>query len=355
MERQSTLDEVRRRFAGVQRTSAPIYWVDLLISTGVAWGAFVLAARTVFFSWPWVVLSLVSVLAFLRAVLFIHELAHLKLGAVPGFDAAWNLLIGFPFLVPSLMYWPHVDHHRPAVFGTDADPEYARLAQFSRWSIVGFVFQVLPAPILLVLRWGVLGPLSAPFPSVRRLLVQRASTLGINPCYLRSRPVGRRAVTWRRQELAMVIVVWAVAGAWYAGWIPGRWLLQWFVTGAGVFLINQVRTLAAHRYDGDGHRQTAGEQLLDSVTLDGWPVLTALAAPLGLRYHALHHFVPTVPYHSLAELHRTFLRELSADSPYRRTRERGILATVLVLLRHARPRVGVPALSEGRAAGKVSE
>jgi fatty acid desaturase len=40
-------------------------------------------------------------------------------------------------------------------------------------------------------------------------------------------------------------------------------------------------------------------------------LLPVLWAPVGLRYHALHHLLPRVPYHNLAEAHR----RLVAASP----------------------------------------
>ena len=60
-----------------------------------------------------------------------------------------------------------------------------------------------------------------------------------------------------------------------------------------------------------------------------------LGAPVGLRYHALHHYLPTVPYHSLGALHRRLLAELPANDPYRRTRRPGVVAAALALARRA--------------------
>jgi len=57
-------------------------------------------------------------------------------------------------------------------------------------------------------------------------------------------------------------------------------------------------------------------QVLDSVTVPGawW---TELWAPVGLRYHALHHYLPDLPYHRLGAAHRRLMRELPEDAPYR--------------------------------------
>ena len=61
------------------------------------------------------------------------------------------------------------------------------------------------------------------------------------------------------------------------------------------------------------------EQMFDSTTIPGRPLLTELWAPLGQRYHALHHLFPSIPYHSLGIAHRRLMSGLPADSPYRAT------------------------------------
>jgi len=134
--------------------------------------------------------------------------------------------------------------------------------------------------------------------------------------------------------------------------LPLSWFLHWYVVGAGVAVVNQVRTLAAHRYQNDGRQLTSVEQLLDSINLTGSPFLTVLAAPVGLRYHALHHFLPTVPYHSLGKLHRRLLAELAPGSLYHQTEERGIFSAVQTL---ARRRVKTPASAMLSADRRVTE
>ena len=57
-------------------------------------------------------------------------------------------------------------------------------------------------------------------------------------------------------------------------------------------------------------------QYLDSVNVPPPGLLPALWAPVGLRYHALHHLLPGVPYHNLGEAHRRLKRELGPDSIY---------------------------------------
>jgi hypothetical protein len=104
--------------------SAAIYWSDLIGSAVLGYGSLALAMSAN--STPIALLAaLVAVLALYRAGSFIHELTHLKPGAVPGFRLAWNVLIGVPLLVPSFLYeGVHNQHHAKTYYGTANDPEY---------------------------------------------------------------------------------------------------------------------------------------------------------------------------------------------------------------------------------------
>lgn len=337
-----TAAECRHRYAGAFRPKPWIYWGDFSLSAGIGWAAFALSVYTPLTLPVYFLATLIAVIALLRAAIFIHELAHLKRGAVPGFETAWNLVVGIPFMLPSLMYvGSHGDHHRQSAFGTFSDPEYAPLAQQSCLQLLWFVVGVIFVPLLLALRWGLIGPLSFFIPALRRIAVEQASSLVINTLYRRPFPLGRAALRWWVQEIATALVFWSVVAAWVIGVVPLHWLIQWYVVSAGILLVNQVRTLAAHRYNNDGRQLIAIEQLLDSINLDGWPIPTVLAAPVGLRYHALHHFLPAVPYHSLGSLHRRLLAELPPDSPYHRTSQSGICSAIRALLQKPGPKVSV--------------
>jgi len=297
-----------------------IYWSDLLASAIVGWAAFVISARTPFGSLLHVIATLVAIFAVLRAALFIHELTHLKRGQIPGFELVWNLIVGIPFMIPSLMYvGSHMDHHKRTGFGTYDDPEYAPIAHWSRLRIAAFVVLAALVPLVLPLRWGILGPVSRFFPPLRRFVVGKLSTLAINANYVRPMPKGEQIKRWNAQEAGAAVFVWAVFGAVMTGWIPIEWIVQWCVVGGGVLAVNQVRTLVAHGYENEGEKMDAEAQLLDSINLRGWSVLTALIAPVGLRYHALHHYLPFLPYHSLGLVHRRLLVELPQNAPYRAT------------------------------------
>ena len=220
---------------------------------------------------------------------------------------------------------------------------------------------------MLALRWGLIGPLAACLPRLRPCVIRHASSLVINPRYRRPLPTKQQRTRFAAQEAGAGVLLWGVTLGCHLGWISPAWLLQWFLTGAGILVVNQVRTLAAHRYTSQGRAVTTVDQVLDSITLRGYSlnddlflkrrsalftVLTAAAAPVGLRYHALHHFLPTVPYHSLGALHRRLEAELGQDSPYRQTYQSGIVSTISALIRHGSPEMTPDQQLEDRRAAQ---
>lgn len=293
---------------------ASIYWPDMLVSATLGYaglvGAIVLPGALA----P-VVCAMVAVLALYRALLFIHELTHIHKNALPGFRFAWNVVVGMPMLTPSFMYESvHTLHHARTRYGTADDPEYLPLALMKPWSLPVFVVVALLLPVGLLLRSAVLVPLGAVIPPLRRIVWERLSSLSINPDFRRRPPEGdfARMVLW--QEAGCLVWSWLILG-WSAthGWRP---LAIGIAVLSMVALLNQVRTLVAHLWENDGEAMTVTGQFLDSVNVPppGW--LAEVWAPVGLRYHALHHLLPSVPYHSLAEAHRRLRSHLGADSTY---------------------------------------
>src|SRR3954454_18030909 len=106
-----------------------IYWTDLVLSVAVAYAAFYFAHRRDL----WISLRaccfVVSGLAFYRAVLFIHELVHLNGSELRAFRFVWNALLGIPLLVPTFLYYTHLEHHRPRHYATREDGEYLPLGR----------------------------------------------------------------------------------------------------------------------------------------------------------------------------------------------------------------------------------
>lgn len=291
-----------------------IYWPDMLASAFVGYAALagaILVGSPVLAA----VLALVSSLALYRALLFIHELTHIHKDALPGFRFAWNLLVGIPMLIPSFMYeGVHTQHHARTRYGTVEDPEYLPLALMKPWSLPVFALTAILLPPALLIRSAVLVPLGVVLPPLRRLVWERVSALSINPQYHRRKPEGEfaRLVFW--QELgcsAWALGVLAASYAW--GWRP---LLIALSVVSFTALLNQIRTLVAHLWENDGEAMTVTAQYLDSVNVPPPGFGAGLWAPVGLRYHALHHLLPSMPYHSLGEAHRRLTAYLEAGSTY---------------------------------------
>lgn len=308
-----------------------IYWADMLGSALLGYGA-LLGAMFLKPTWLALASALIAVLALYRAGSFIHELTHIKKGAVKGFRFAWNLIVGIPLLVPSFMYeGVHNQHHAKRYYGTVDDPEYLPLALMHPWTLPVFLVAAALAPIGMLIRFGILAPLSLLSPGLRSIVVGRYSGLQINPRFVRPAPEGEFARDWAWQEGACSI--WAIlllvmVGA---GVIPLRDFLIFLGVSSGVMFLNQIRTLVAHLWENEGEPMSVTAQFLDSVNVPPPGVLPALWAPVGLRYHALHHLLPGVPYHNLGEAHRRLCRELDASSAYHQSTHRHLSLLVLRL------------------------
>ncbi len=277
--------------------------------------------------WLTIALGVISTLALYRALLFIHELTHLHRDALPGFRTAWNLLVGIPMLMPSFMYEDgHTIHHSRKRYGTPDDPEYLPLALMKPWSLPAFILISLLAPIGLVLRYGVLAPLGLVIPSLRRANWARFSTLAINPDFRRRPPAPENKRRFVLLETGAAI--WAVvliASVLWIGWQP---LLVALAVFSAVAVLNQLRTLVAHLWENEGEPMSVTAQYLDTVNVPPPGVVAALWAPVGLRYHALHHLLPSLPYHSLGEAHRRLAAHDLARETYNRAHYRGMAPLV---------------------------
>jgi fatty acid desaturase len=305
-----------------------VYWADMLGSALLGYAA-LFAAMFVHQTWLAVGAGMVAVLALYRAGSFIHELTHIKKGAVKGFRFTWNLLVGVPLLVPSFMYeGVHNQHHAKRYYGTIDDPEYLPLALMHPWTLPVFLIAAALAPIGMLIRFGILAPLSLLSPRLRSAVVGRYSGLQINPKFVRPKPEGEFARDWGWQEAAAS--VWAIALLLMVATrvIPLRDFLIFLGVCSGVMFLNQVRTLVAHLWENDGEPMSVTAQFLDSVNVPPPATLPALWAPVGLRYHALHHLLPGVPYHNLGEAHRRLCKELDARSVYHNSTHRHLSALV---------------------------
>ncbi len=311
-----------------------LYWLDLLVSATVAW-----CATIVFFgagaSLPLQIIAmLIAGVAFYRAGTFMHEIIHMGRSEMVGFKRTWNALVGIPLLMPWILYRNHIEHHSRAHFGTPRDGEYLPLAASPIFETIKYLAKVVLLPLMALGRFGVVAPLSYLIPGLRRWLLAHGSAYVSNPYYAKPFP---------SREGRHLLIVELLCLAWIGFWVgmtiagpvePVHWLMAWALHG-WTLALNWVRNLAAHSYDNNGEPLTHLGQLEDAVNITGQTWLTTWLFPVGLRYHALHHLFPGLPYHAMGRAHRRLLAHFGPDSPYAAVNHDSYFQVVGRLLRRA--------------------
>lgn len=325
---------IARRFS---EPDAKTYWADFLLSAALGWSAFVGAVMAQPFSIAQIALTVIASFALFRAVLFTHELAHLKKGTFGVFRFVWNIFAGMPFLIPSYSYTGvHIDHHRPGVYGSTRDGEYVSFGAGKPWRTIAYVLLSFVLPPLLLVRFIILTPLSWVVRPLRGLIWRRMSSLAIDLSYDRHLPNKDDDETWLAQETATAILAVAAAALIVTGRLPLAVAGVWYAVTATILFVNSIRTLGAHayRYSGDA-TVTKTEEFLDSVNVPSDDLLSKLIAPVGLRFHATHHLFPATPYHNLPKLHAALASELSDTSAYLSTNRTSFFDAVARLWKEA--------------------
>ncbi len=326
--------ETRELVRDLHQTRAALYWTDLLVSAAAGWAAFAAACFFPLLSGGMLASAGIAVIFLYRGLCFVHEISHLDPRALQGFEAVWNLLFGYPLLMPSFVYCGvHPNHHKLSTYGTKQDPEYMAFATSSRMTVF-FALESFFIPLALLTRFLVLTPAGLALPSFHRWLVVHASSLTMNVCYRReSTPELLRSV---RLHSAAVWALW-VSGIALAALhiIPWRIFAVWLLVSSFVSFINTLRTLGAHAYESEGEALDRQGQLLDSIDTPG-AVWTELWAPVGLRYHALHHYFPGIPYHNLGAAHRRLVASLPSTAAYHDSRSRSLAFSLHKLYRNGR-------------------
>ena len=363
-----SLSEARTIVGGYFRPNPWIYWTDFLASWSLGVLCFALVSRphllasnalwhspemaaTTAWRWPAMIAMFVaSSLLYYRCSLFIHELVHIRADEFKAFRFVWNLLCGIPFLIPSFVYYTHLDHHRRKHYGTHDDGEYVPLSNMPARSIAIYLSQIFIIPILAVVRWGVLTPMTWFSPRLRNWVHQHASSMIMDPQYIRPLPTKKALRMIRMQEVLCFLFICAVGarmtinyGLIFQEALSPWMLVQIYLTGVFIVTLNALRTLGAHRWTSHGDEMNFVEQMLDSVNYPRHPLISGLWAPIGLRFHALHHIFPTMPYHALAKAHRRLMEQLPADSPYRQTEARSLTSEIIGLWRRAKASEQQPA------------
>ncbi|PCI43853.1 MAG: fatty acid desaturase [Alphaproteobacteria bacterium] len=299
------LKESRAMVKDLMKANQAIYWFDFLFSLILGASAFAVTVISETFSPLGIVSYFVATFALYRAVIFIHEIVHFKKGTMSAFKLVWNVACGFLVMVPVFMYQGvHLDHHKRDIYGTRLDGEYLPFGAQNPWKNVWYVISSVFLPALIALRYIILTPLGWLVPPLGRFLWQRASSLTIDMNYIRP-PYGERdGKYWRLQEVCAFFYGWTAIALWFYGVLPTKFFGVWYMVMFLVLFMNSIRTLSAHAYRNPGEeKMSVVEQFHDSVDVPG-NFLTALWAPVGLRFHATHHLFPNMPYHSLGTAYK---------------------------------------------------
>ena len=356
-----SIGEARKTVADLFKHNPLIYWADFLGCWAV--GMFIYthgrtyAAKlylTDFDIWKvdwmyyptetsttWVLyitFTIVAALLYYRIAMFIHEIVHMSGRTMIAFRFIWNVFCGVLFLAPSFVYYPHLDHHRRRHYGTDRDGEYLPLARRGPKKIALFMLHPLIVPPLVFVRFLFFTPLAWTIPGFRRFVHRRCSSMIIDPTYCRqlSSPAAERM--FYLQEffcflwLSALVTVVAVTKQ----TLPWPFFIQSYTTAVVILTLNALRTLGAHNWENDSGQMSFEEQLLDSVNYPQHPIIGEIWAPVGLRYHALHHLFPSIPYHNLGIAHRRLTNQLPADSLYHKTSQTTLTRQLVDLWKRAK-------------------
>lgn len=302
----------RRAVAGYRGIDYSIVWADWSLSMCVAAaaGATALAASSLVWSAAGIG---VAALALYRAALFSHEIVHLGSRCSRAFWWTWNLLCGVPSLLPSFVIESHMLHHSGRRFGTGTDPEYTSFGLGPRRTVVLYIASNPAAVVGLFLRHSVIAPLAWAAPSLRRFVDEYVSSGAIHLPFKNPTP------RFSREDRIIEVVCFAycavLTGLTLSGIVPFSAVLRYWAILSLAMTLNSVRTVISHRFGLVGPVSWE-EQALDSINLDRPSLVTTLLAPVGMRYHAVHHMFPRIPYHELKAAHERLMREFGVQSEY---------------------------------------
>jgi fatty acid desaturase len=317
------------------------YWLDFTVSMVIAYSAGGIFLTSPVLSWQQLLAFPLAVFWIYRLSSLVHEVAHLSEFEMRTFKVVWNLLAGVMLLSPSPFFTRHHrDHHTAKLYGTPGDPEY--LANVfpvgSTWGLVHYALLVAVFPLIVFVRF-LLAPLTFLHPALREWVLVRASSLTMNWQYERKlTPQDRWSVT--SVELLCCARAWLMPLTVIVGGAPPHRLLLLYLLGVGTLALNQLRLLTDHHLESDGQPLDWESHILDSCNYTGRDPMTWLLFPFSIRYHALHHLFPTLPYHNLAAAHRHLLQELPASSPYRSLDQVSWWHVASQMLRPRKRRVG---------------
>jgi fatty acid desaturase len=294
------------------------YWADLIATLSIGYTAAAIYLRADAYSLQQLAGLVIASFALFRAGSYIHEITHMRKAEMTSFRVFWNLVCGVPMLTPSYFYENHIDHHKSHHYGTGRDGEYLPLGTSTWHAIALFLAQCPLLPIYIYFRF-LLAPLTFLSPRVRNWVLEHMSSFVINYRHRLVVPATAPRRWWAALEMLCCARAWALLIVVFLNFHDWTRIAQLYSLSLCVLSLNYSRNLVAHHYRSGGRQMSHLEQLLDSVNLGGRWFWTELFFPLGLRYHALHHLFPALPFHNMGVAHRRLMAQLPADSPYRDT------------------------------------
>jgi fatty acid desaturase len=321
MDKQVDMKRVQELVADLREPRPGIFFTDLLLSAGLGWVCFV-GAMLPGPGWLRALAFVAAVLLLYRSLAFIHEIFHQQ--AMKGFRNTWHALSGVPLLIPFMLYLPiHQGHHNKATYGTREDGEYDHFHGRAGLASAKLFALNLALPLALWVRFALLTPLAAVLPPIREKMIPEFVHMALRMPF-RAPPIKESA----RAE-ALRIEWWCCAWAWtlvaigaFAGWM---WVAAWALLVICIATLNTIRAMGGtHLYVEEAEGRDARGQLLDSLNVDSRGPLSVLLCPVGLRFHALHHVAPYLPYHAMPTAHRRLMAQLPAGSEYHQVTVRSV-------------------------------
>lgn len=294
------------------------YWFDFLLSMTIAYTAAAIYLESPLWSWQQFIAFPIAAFWLYRLGSLVHEVCHLGQHEMRVFKVTWNVLVGVMTFMPSPFFTRHHrDHHTQRMYGTPEDPEYVAnvFQRGNTFSFFLYCLHMLVFPLLVFLRF-LLAPLTFVHPRLREVVLRRASSLTLNRNYQRHlTDFDRRVIT----AIEMLCFVRAAFIPFSIAFGLAHWsrIPLLYALGLVTFILNQMRQLADHHFDGNGERVDLESHILDSCNYTGNDPLTLLFFPFSIRFHALHHLFPSMPYHNLKRAHAHLVKTLPIENLYR--------------------------------------